>query len=404
MKLAFVACLPAGLALTVPIAANAQTDGLVNSAPSEASTGSQAGVLTGQQIREQSRVTGKPVPGIVQTEYGTTARAPGMSFADIDPRTRADLSPSEIGSRAPLGRKPITEEDLAPKPTAAGRILAPVAGMELTPGSAEPTSLMDRVQSQNARAAYEAEQANKPSWLERLQAAADENWLANQIVRGLDNEADRPDPAWAEKFSKNLLTLTADARDEDEWEMLTSPMAQATEAGYNKAKQAMLKRRRRIEMIYADDNGTLFALFAFASDPIKIIILFIVAIIFRNPYRKVRMGIHLARMTSVLERVERTRITMPIGAGGGIDSLPKSQQIIAVSTLERGISYLKNFEKSDVTDGLIKNIQTAQIRELHTRHDGMKRLLELLIKENVAMDLISWAKLRNVDINNMILD
>ncbi|MGV3510915.1 MAG: hypothetical protein ACO1OX_02815 [Novosphingobium sp.] len=316
----------------------------------------------------------------------------------------AQVAPADIGENRPLGPRAVSAADVAPEPSAASTILKGYEGREITPGSDKADASQSIAQSKQARIDYAAEQAAMPNWLERVEAAIDQNWISNQIIRGLDAEADRPDPAWAKKFSDNLFDMTAMAQDEDEWAMLTSPQAQATEAGYKKAQQAMLERRKRIETIYADDNGTLFALSAFVIDPVKMIILFIIAIMFRNPYRKVRMGMHLARMTSALERVERTRITMPIGAGGGIDSLPKSKQIVAVSTLEKGISYLRKFEKSYVTDALIKNMQTAQKRALQTRYVGMARLLELLVKEDVAMDLKSWVKLRDMDISNMILD
>lgn len=384
--------LPIWLLIALPSFAWAQVKEQANSDETNASSDAYVG-----------RVTGKPVKGVVRTR-GTTTMAPGFSVADVKYEDRAGLAPGDIGEQRPLGPKPITAADVAPKPTAAAIILKGYEGREITPGSDKQDATMSNIQSRIAQEAYAAEQANKPSWLDRVEAAVDQNWIGNQIIRGLDAEADRPDPAWAKKFSDNLFDMTAMAQDEDEWAMLTSPQAQATEAGYKKAKQAMLERRKRIETIYADDNGALFALSAFVIDPIKMVILFIIAMIFRNPYRKIRMGMHLARMTSVLERVERTRITMPIGAGGGIDSLPKSKQIIAVSALEKGISYLRNFEKSDVTDALIKNMQTAQKRELHIRYDSMTRLLELLIRENVAMDLKSWVKLRNVGIPNMILD
>ena len=214
-----------------------------------------------------ARVTGKPVPGIVNTEYGTTAMAPGLSFDDLNPEDYQGVAPADIGAGGRVKRKPVTAEDLAPKPTAASVILGPLAGREITPGSQEADATMDRVQSNNNRTAYEADQANAPSWIDTVRAAVDENWIGNQIIRGLDNEADRPDAAWAKKFADNYITLTADAQDEDERDMLSSPMAQATEAGYNKAKQAMLARRERIGIINSGDYGWAYSLGAAALDP-----------------------------------------------------------------------------------------------------------------------------------------
>jgi len=366
LKLAFVACLPVGLMLAVPIAASAQGNELAVSAHSEASTGSQAGELTGRQIREQSRAM----------------------IREMQERRQADAI-----ARASR-----------PAPTAQSVNGQRIAGMEITPGSDEADATMSIIQSRNAQEAYAAEQASTPGWLERVHAAIVEYWVACKFLRSRDAEADRPDPAWAKKFSENLFDLTSMAQDEDEWAMLTSEQAQANETGYKQARQKLIEKRKRIATIYADDNGKFFALAAIIFDPIKIIILFIIALLLKNPYRKIRMGVHLARMTSILESVERTRNTMPIGAGGGIDSLPKNRQMAASSTIERGISYLKKFEKLDVTDALIKNMQTAQRRSLQTRYACMAKLLELLVKEGVAMDLRAWVKIRNMDIPNMILD
>lgn len=213
------------------------------------------------------RVTGKPVKGVVRTR-GTTSMAPGFSVADVKYEDRAGLAPGDIGERKPLGPKPITAADVAPKPTAASVILGPSRGKEVTPGSDKQDATMSIIQSRNAQEAYAAEQANMPSWIDRVQAAVDQNWIGNQIIRGLDAEADRPDPEWTKKFSENLFDMTADAQDEDEWAMLTSPQAQATQEGYKKAKQAMLDRRLRIETINADPYGWAYDTGAALFDPV----------------------------------------------------------------------------------------------------------------------------------------
>lgn len=213
------------------------------------------------------RVTGKPVKGIVRTR-GTTAMAPGFRVSDVRYEDRAGLAPADIGDRKPLGPKPITAQDVAPKVTAASIILAPNKGQEITPGSSTPDATMAIIQSRNAQEAFAAEEANKPSWIERVEAAVDQNWVANQIIRGLDAEADRPDPEWTKKFSDNLFDMTSIAQDEDEWAMLTSAQAQATEAGYKSTVQAVLDRRKRIETINADPYGWAYETGAALFDPI----------------------------------------------------------------------------------------------------------------------------------------
>lgn len=416
MKLVFVACLPAGLVLTVPITANAQVDETAIPAPSEVSTSSHTGVLTGRQIREQrhamirDRQERQQAAAIARARRATPTgqsiiaqRITGMEITTGSDEDRQAQDAGDIAERNPLNPKANTAKDMASAPTATSTIQSGY-GDEITPGSDEVDATTAIAISEANRKREQERIANMPGWLERVHAAIVEYWVACQVIRSLDAEADRPDPAWAKKFSENMMDMIAMAQDGDEMAMLTSAQAQATEAGYKRAQQEIIEKRKRIATIYADGNGKLFALSAIIFDPIKIIFLFVIAVIFRNPYRKIRMGIHLARMASVLERVERTRFTMPIGAGGGIESLPKNKQMVALDNLEDGITYLKKFEKLDVTDALIKNMQAAQRRNLHVRYDGMAKLLELLVKEGVAMDLEAWGNIRDVDIPNMILD
>lgn len=213
------------------------------------------------------RVTGKPVRGVVRTR-GTTAMAPGFRVSDVRYEDRAGLAPADIGERTPLRRKPVTAADVAPKASAASVTLAPYAGKEITPGNPEEDATMEVIQSRNRQEAFAAEQANEPAWIDRVQAAVDQNWIGNQIIRGLDNEADRPDPAWSKKFSDNLLDMTSMAQDGDEWAILTSEQAQASEAGYKRATQAMLERRKRIETINSSEYGWAYEGGAALLDPV----------------------------------------------------------------------------------------------------------------------------------------
>ena len=46
-----------------------------------------------------------------------------------------------------------------------------------------------------------------------------------------------------------------------------------------------------------------------------------------NVFSQMALGNHLTKMTNWMEAIELTRHTRPIGAGGGVDSLPRDQRV-----------------------------------------------------------------------------
>lgn len=154
------------------------------------------------------------------------------------------------------------------KPTGKGIIGQRVAGMEITPGSDTVDASIAIANSDAAKQAEQERVANEPSWLDRVDAAVDENWIYNQVVRGLDREAGPTDPAWAKKFSENYMDMIAMAEDEDEMAMLLSDQAQASEAGWRSVQDAILARRERIQTINTSENGWAYSMGAAAFDPL----------------------------------------------------------------------------------------------------------------------------------------
>lgn len=127
-----------------------------------------------------------------------------------------------------------------------------------------------------------------------------------------------------------------------------------------------------------------------------LIVIAVVFIVARKPYRQTRMGLHLSRMTTVLQEIELTRLTMPIGAGGGIDSLPKNRQIKADEIIKNGLTYLSKFNKIEITDALVKNMQLAELRSMNARYNSIAKLLDILIDRSLAMNLDEWKVLRKI--------
>lgn len=136
---------------------------------------------------------------------------------------------------------------------------------------------------------------------------------------------------------------------------------------------------------------------AIGNDGIVIVLIALGALalglmLLREPIRQFRMGQHLARMTSVFEEVERTRSTMPIGAGGGIDSLPLARQAQANTEFEQALAYLKIYPRHEVTRELVKNAQLAERMGRPIRVVAIGRLIEILVQAGVALDMDDFMK------------
>ena len=127
-------------------------------------------------------------------------------------------------------------------------------------------------------------------------------------------------------------------------------------------------------------GGKMIGLFAFG------IICVAGAIFLRRPWRDLWLGIHLARMTTVLEEIERTRHTMPIGAGGGVDSLPLNRQKQAEGIFANGLVFMRRIPRHEVTAALTKNAILAAHLGRQERIEAISKLLDILIKHDVALN------------------
>ena len=114
--------------------------------------------------------------------------------------------------------------------------------------------------------------------------------------------------------------------------------------------------------------------------------------IFKGPAKQMKMGQHLTQMTNVFEEIERTRHTMFIGAGGGIDSLPLARQIQAERTFDQGVAYLKTYPRHEVTRELMKNAVLAERLGRPLRALAIGRLIEVLVDMDIALNVDDFMK------------
>ena len=112
----------------------------------------------------------------------------------------------------------------------------------------------------------------------------------------------------------------------------------------------------------------------------------------RGPGKQIKMGSHLTRMTNIFEEIERTRHTMFIGAGGGIDSLPPARQRQAETIFEHGMAYLKTYARHEVTRELVKNALLAERMGRPMRAVAIERLAGHLTRNGVALELDEFMK------------
>jgi hypothetical protein len=111
-----------------------------------------------------------------------------------------------------------------------------------------------------------------------------------------------------------------------------------------------------------------------------------------NIFKQISIGGHLTKMTNWMEAIEQTRQTMPIGAGGGIDSLPPSMQARAIRELSAGKVALAKRPRHVVTAELLKNREVALQFGRHGRASAITKLLEHLIDREIALGLEDFLK------------
>ena len=108
--------------------------------------------------------------------------------------------------------------------------------------------------------------------------------------------------------------------------------------------------------------------------------------------RQIRFGNQITKLTNIFERLEVSRITMPIGAGGGFDSLPTVEALKAAAQLEVSLEFLATQPRHEVTANLLKNLRLADSLGKTIRANAIGALLRFLIDRGVALDLEDFKK------------
>lgn len=104
-----------------------------------------------------------------------------------------------------------------------------------------------------------------------------------------------------------------------------------------------------------------------------------------NIFQSLSLGNHLAKLTNIIEEIERTRLTSYIGAGGGLDSLPLSRQGPIEREYEARTTALAKFPRHEVTKAMVKNMMLSRNLGRDLRGLAQNRLLNMLVSEGLAL-------------------
>ena len=104
-----------------------------------------------------------------------------------------------------------------------------------------------------------------------------------------------------------------------------------------------------------------------------------------NFLKQIALGNHLTKLTNVFEEIENTRASMPIGSGGGVDSLPTARQAKVVSELEERMKALSSHPRHVITRELVKNMIISRQFGRGLRLSAQERLMKVLVSNDIAL-------------------
>ncbi|WP_304526428.1 hypothetical protein [Halomonas sp. I5-271120] len=104
------------------------------------------------------------------------------------------------------------------------------------------------------------------------------------------------------------------------------------------------------------------------------------------------LGNTLTKLTNFFVDLSESHKYNFIGAGGGIDSLPKHKRELYERKVEKWIETLKKHPRHVVTRELIKNMQISKSLNRMERARAQLQLLEFLINEEVALNFDDFEK------------
>lgn len=98
-------------------------------------------------------------------------------------------------------------------------------------------------------------------------------------------------------------------------------------------------------------------------------------------FRDIAFGRLLTRMTNVMVEVEESRHRLPIGAGGGLDSIPFRRQV----AFDQDVEKIARWPRHEVTRELCKNYLLNQKLGRHVRMQAIENLIQFLIDADLAL-------------------
>lgn len=97
-------------------------------------------------------------------------------------------------------------------------------------------------------------------------------------------------------------------------------------------------------------------------------------------------GAALVGLANAFEEIEQTRHTHFIGAGGGVDSLPKRRQSELEEKVPAWMASLRKQSPHDVTKDLLQNMHIAKGLGRLLRVEAQAKLLDALVREGIALN------------------
>ncbi|WP_333573344.1 hypothetical protein [Sphingomonas sp.] len=96
----------------------------------------------------------------------------------------------------------------------------------------------------------------------------------------------------------------------------------------------------------------------------------------------------MTTLTNIMVEVEASRTLLPIGAGGGLDSLPFKRQV----DFEQNKEKLRKWPRHEVTRELCKNYLLNERLRRSDRMQAIDRLIGILIHDGLALPMDDFAK------------
>jgi len=213
-----------------------------------------------------ARVTGKGLT-VPVGDNGATMLAPGIDIQSLSYDELKDVAPEDVGSNRPLG--PVDPADKVSKPSKADAVTAKLVGGASLNNSRQDQApdITQDVQNQGVARADEKVRAGT-TFMERVKAATDKNWVLPQLIRGMEREHYQEDPAFHDLYVKNIDKMEEQAQSPEERDNLRQSTSMLD---YTRRLGEITTRRERDKIINSSGHGTAFEVGAALTDPVALL-------------------------------------------------------------------------------------------------------------------------------------